>query len=85
MTEPERITGVALWFEGEFYSLPQPARHGDLIAQVHAKHGRSRGTQQGFITSTERFVSRAEAARIAYAAKQIPEAVSHLYSEDVWW
>jgi len=38
----------------------------------------------GFVTSGGRFVDRIEAARIAYAAGQIPEPVVSLYSEDLY-
>ena len=39
---------------------------------------------QGFLTDTNQFVDRYEAAEIAYNAKQISEPLSCLYSEDVW-
>lgn len=39
---------------------------------------------QGFLTDTNQFVDRYEAAEIAYEAKQISEPLSILYSEDVW-
>ncbi len=38
---------------------------------------------QGFITSTARFVDRQEAGRIAYAAGQIPKPIDILFSEDI--
>ena len=39
---------------------------------------------QGFLTDTNQFVDRYEAAEIAFNAKQISEPLSILYSEDVW-
>lgn len=43
--------------------------------------------EQGFITNTNRFVSRIEAAKIAFEAEQIPSPTSHpagLFSEDLY-
>lgn len=40
--------------------------------------------QQGFLTNTNRFVTREEAAIIAYKAKQIKEEVKKLFSEDLY-
>jgi len=39
---------------------------------------------QGFLTNTDRFVDRYEAAKIAFDAGQILEPVIKLFSEDVW-
>lgn len=41
-------------------------------------------TEQGFITSTGRFVDRYEAAEVAIRAGQVTSHVSCLSSEDVW-
>lgn len=43
-----------------------------------------RVTTQGFLTSTGRYVSREEAATLAFAAGQITAAVAKLYSEDLY-
>ncbi len=40
-------------------------------------------SEQGFLTSTARFVGRQEAARIAHAAGQIKEQTDILFSEDI--
>lgn len=40
--------------------------------------------QQGFLTNINRFVGRAEAAIIAYAAQQIKERKNNLFSEDLY-
>ncbi len=40
--------------------------------------------EQGFITNQNRFVTREEAAEIAYQSGQIKEKKDSLYSEDVW-
>ena len=39
---------------------------------------------QGFLTSTDRFVDRIEAAQIAYVAKQIDKPLNKLFSEDLY-
>lgn len=39
---------------------------------------------QGFLTNTNRFVDREEAAKIAFEAKQIEEPKQTLYSEDLY-
>lgn len=39
---------------------------------------------QGFLTDTNQFVDRCEAAKIAYNAQQISDPVFILYSEDIW-
>lgn len=39
---------------------------------------------QGFLTNTNRFVSREEAAEIAFAAGQIKEQTTRLFSEDLY-
>lgn len=41
-------------------------------------------TEQGFLTSKNRFVSREEAAIIAFSTGQIAIEKQTLYSEDVW-
>jgi len=43
-----------------------------------------RTEEQGFITNTNRFVSREEGADIAFNAGQITERKSTLYSEDLY-
>ena len=40
--------------------------------------------EQGFLTNTDRFVSREEAAEIAFAAGQIKEQTTRLFSEDLY-
>lgn len=67
----------------------RPGRH------WHAMHGilgcgvqSTVGVDQGFLTSTGRFVEREEGGRIASAAGQLlageGEFNNHLFSEDVW-
>jgi hypothetical protein len=62
-------------------------RHPHIISQFKALTGKSTGpsnSTQGFLTSTNRFVGRQEAALIAYKAQQIPEQKKELYSEDIY-
>lgn len=67
----ERIVAAAMIYNGVVCSLPQPARHGDIIAAI----GRSVGEAQwpingddGFVTSEGRFVGRNDGIEIARAA-----------------
>lgn len=39
---------------------------------------------EGFMTTEDRFVDRVEAAKIAFASRQIKEPVAILYSEDIY-
>jgi hypothetical protein len=72
-------------------------RHPDIIHNVYlltgkrtAKNGKDATGEyvQGFITNTNRFVNRIEAADIAVKSKQIISGSSfsgrRLYSEDLW-
>lgn len=72
---------------GVIYSLPAPARHGEvLFSMPHSGEGVPPECQ-GFLTSAGRFVNRVEAATIAYKAKQLKGALiapPGLYSEDLW-
>lgn len=61
-------------------------RHSDCM-HTYYKLTYKRTTQediQGFLTSKNRFVDRAEAADIAYKAGQIKDIADCLISEDVW-
>jgi hypothetical protein len=40
--------------------------------------------KQGFLTNTDRFVTRKEAAHIAYKCGQINKQLKTLFSEDLW-
>lgn len=66
-------------------SAPPPARHHNLFI---AYEWLGPPDEQGFLTSTGRFVGRVEAMRIAVAAGQpfMPRdgRQSELYSEDLW-
>jgi hypothetical protein len=40
--------------------------------------------EQGFLTNTDRFVNRQEAAQIAFESGQIKEETKRLFSEDLY-
>lgn len=70
------------------YTQPRPSRHGTIMQAAWALgHGKIGPDHQGFITTTGRFVGRAEAFEIAHMAGQILGADAesgHLMTEDVW-
>jgi len=61
-------------------------RHPDIIGQYTVLKGRTalQKYEQGFLTSKNRFVSRSEAAKIAFAAGQIGKPKDSLFSEDLY-
>lgn len=71
-------------------SSPPPARHGTLLHPMYDYMGKPIGPDdQGFLTSTGRYVDRKEALAIVFAAGQPridhPSRNDHdLYSEDLW-
>lgn len=69
-------------------ALP-PARHPSLMNPLHDKHGIIPSADQGFVTSTGRYVEREEALQIAIGSGQpmIDHPSRHhrwLFSEDLW-
>jgi len=86
----ERIVAVAVKHStGVVLTLPAPNRHHNVLHVMSAldiyKTDEARH-EQGFITSTGRFVGREEAEQIAEAAGQILRKTPGrgLFSEDVW-
>jgi len=83
----ETITDAAIQFDGNTYL---GRRHCQIIRDIVQKTGVKHvpgGKTQGFTTSTGRFVSREEAARIAQAAGQIKRlkySSKQLFSEEMW-
>ena len=71
-----------------FVSMPRPARHGDLISELHlCGAGAYAHNEQGFVTNCGRYVDRIMARSIAEFQEQLkPDARKHkeLFSEDVW-
>lgn len=90
---PETIVAAAIHVEGVTISLPQPARHGQVINSADAmglpQHMLTSACQ-GFLTSSGRFVNRVMAKHIAHRAGQgqlRPLGERHdrdLFSEDLW-
>lgn len=78
--------------DGGVYSLPAPARHGQVLRLVEACYHfddsqAAHKVEQGFVTDHFRFVNRVEARDLADKTgqtsprdKKLPE----LYSEDLW-
>lgn len=83
--------GRKLYPEYLTITAPPPARHGSLLHPAVELLGHDPGpTNQGFITSTGRYVDRVEALALVLVAdqKQIDHpsknAGGQLYSEDLW-
>lgn len=95
--QPERILCAALYIDDEYKYQHQPKnverglvicarRHHNAIVLAAAMFPERRDIDrdQGFITSLDRYVQRAEAARIAFAAGQIEAPTDILFSEDLY-
>lgn len=68
----ETIVGSAILLDGVTHFVMKPGRHDKVIANMaDAGCPTPIGGEQGFITSTMRFVDREEGAKIAIAAKQL--------------
>jgi len=86
----ELIVRAAIQHDGTIYSLPPPARHHNVIRMMFADGFPSEAValqNQGFVTSTGRFVDRYQGAKIARRAGQLvrlPTPPDMLTSEDVW-
>lgn len=84
----EKIDRAAIRHNGDVYVVLRPGRHHHIIRDMHARGLSAKATrEQGFVTTTGRFVDRREAAAIAKAAGQIKEKTGPddvLFSEDVW-
>jgi hypothetical protein len=60
-------------------------RHHNIINTVGLAFGKMKCyKEQGFLTSTDRFVNRKEAAEIAYYSQQTDVKKVELYSEDLY-
>jgi len=90
MRDRETIERAAIFYNGVIHSVPRPGRHHTVIHMMVAEGFPTEAlslSNQGFVTSTGRFVDRYEGARIARAAGQIvrePTPPDMLTSEDVW-
>jgi hypothetical protein len=86
----EKITAVAITDQntGRVWSLPAPARHGDLVLLLKDYNIILTGSKMGFLTNLGRFVDRKEGWIVASKANQIlstsaPDGTV-LVSEDLW-
>jgi hypothetical protein len=90
MSEKERIVAAAIRANGVVFSEIPPARHHTILHAIDSLGLNpieiGAPNNQGFITSTGRFVQRRQAAGIAVEAGQIdaPKWGAELYSEDLW-
>ena len=91
--EPDERVVAAAVYHGVVVSLPPPARHHTIMHFMSAAMKIDTATvaevNQGFITSTGRFVNRTEAYYIAFKAGQLkhqqqPDSSPELFSEDLW-
>ncbi len=84
----ETIERAAIRYKKVAYSVPRPGRHHDVIHLLSKSGvGPDQMHDQGFVTSTGRFVDRIEGLAIATAANQIKEKTfptTELFSEDIW-
>ena len=89
----ETIVSAAI-YHGMIYSLPRPARHGQILfAMPDSEEEGHHPRNQGFLTSEGRYVSREEARHIAWISGQIKDGglrgkdgmhPTQLFSEDLW-
>jgi hypothetical protein len=96
----EYILCASIWFDdgNEYPYQPKNVksglvlsgwRHPCVFQQIGGLVGERKSLgifekEQGFLTNTNRFVGRREAAIIAYAAKQIDQPKEILFSEDLY-
>lgn len=79
-------TIIAAGIKSEGGRVFQGRRHCIILRSANPR-GSLKGGEQGFVTSTGRFVDRKEAAKIALAAGQIKELKYQketLFSEELW-
>jgi hypothetical protein len=83
----ETIVAAAMQWRGFTVTLEAPARHGDIIHAIAQSIPETewpvRG-DQGFLTSSGKFVGRNDAMEIARAAGQVQSTSDTLYTEDLW-
>jgi hypothetical protein len=85
----EIIVAAAIRFGELIISAPPPARHHTLLHGMFDLLGSPKLVpfDQGFVTSTGRFVEREKGLQIAIAAKQTDKGKyrsDELFSEDLW-
>lgn len=82
----ERIKSAAIVHNGIVYAMAPPARHHNIIHLVYNRTGEKINGAQGFLTTSNRFVDREEARRIATKSGQCEKTIhkTKLFSEDLW-
>lgn len=94
----EYILCSAIWYQDDESYVHQPKnieygfvvcgrRHHNIINTLGQKFlfkTQKNRSVQGFLTNTDRFVDRKEAAKIAYKYGQISAPKKELYSEDIY-
>lgn len=91
----ERILQAALEVDGFVFTAPPPARHHTLMHEWYrlTRQPQSQRHVQGFLTTEGRFVTRAEAKRLAFDSGQVSgrlisggtrDAGGIITSEDLW-
>ena len=81
MNTKELVREAAILQDGKIYT---GKRHDIIISQIVRKTGKKPVTgEQGFVTNSGRFVSREEAAQIAFASGQIKKQKKLFFSEDL--
>lgn len=87
MSEHQRIIAAACELDGLIYTMPPPARHHDIVYKMPEGAARL-ACEQGFLTSTGRFLDRTVARYMAIDMKQVKDMSvlhpRHLFSEDLW-
>ena len=77
----ERIVEAAIQQNGQVYT---GHKHYMIMQKIYKETGEMITGVEGFVTSTGRFVTRAEAARIAFKAGQIKLPKTELNSDDLY-
>lgn len=83
-----RVVSAACRSADLVFSMPQPARHADILLRI----GNVSPDNQGFLLSNGKFANRRRAYQIAKAAGQITKRLEgpkyyqgdELFSEDMW-
>ena len=89
MKEQEHIVGVGIKYKDVLYKLPRPNRHVHVYQVIKDATGDScskidNACIKGFYTNEDRFLSRDEAALVAFEAKQIDSIPFYLTSDHLW-
>ena len=80
------IVAAAIEQDGKVYTLPQPARHHNLIALIITETGKMVDGVQGFVDDQGNFMNRVDAAQHVIGCGQLKRVPRppNLYTEDLW-